>query len=66
MSAITKSRIERITAVLAVFCFAIGASAFAQQWPAKPLRIIVPFPAGQTADIVTRLFTEPLSTALGR
>ena len=66
MSAITKSRIERITAVLAVFCFAIGASAFAQQWPAKPVRIIVPFPAGQTADIVTRLFTEPLSTALGR
>jgi tripartite-type tricarboxylate transporter receptor subunit TctC len=42
------------------------ASAFAQQWPAKPLRIIVPFPPGQGADIVGRLVAERLTVVLGQ
>lgn len=66
MNIISKFRVDRVAKALAALYFAIGASAFAQQWPARPVRLIVPFPAGQTADIVTRLFTEPLSAALGR
>ena len=50
----------------ALLCCVLGAPAFAQQWPARPVRVIVPFPPGQTADIVTRLITEPLSTVLGK
>ena len=30
-------------------------------WPEKPVRIIVPFPPGQAADTVTRLFADELS-----
>ena len=41
-------------------------SAFAQAWPAKPIRFIVPFAAGGVADVVTRAVTPRLSEALGQ
>jgi tripartite-type tricarboxylate transporter receptor subunit TctC len=39
--------------------------ALAQQWPAKPVRVIVPFSAGSTSDVIARLIAEPLGAALG-
>lgn len=40
---------------------------FAQSnWPQKPIRIIVPNPAGGTADALPRLMVEPLSKILGQ
>src|SRR5687767_3599976 len=54
------------TAAIALLCYLPGAPTFAQSWPERPIRVIVPFPPGQTADIVTRTITEPLSAALGR
>ena len=44
----------------------LGASAVAQEWPTKRVRIIVPFPPGQGADIIGRLLAERLSPALGQ
>jgi tripartite-type tricarboxylate transporter receptor subunit TctC len=38
----------------------------AQQWPARPVKIIVPFPPGQGADIITRIIAERLAPALGQ
>ena len=46
--------------------WAFGGSASAQQWPARPVRIIVPFPPGQAADIITRIVAERLSPVLGQ
>jgi len=48
-------------ATLAVPRFALG-----QQWPAKPIRAIVPFAPGSTIDIIGRIVLEPLSQALGQ
>jgi len=40
--------------------------ACAQNWPAKPVRIIVPFAAGGATDIVTRLVGQKLSEGWGQ
>jgi tripartite-type tricarboxylate transporter receptor subunit TctC len=45
-----------------MFC----ASVFAQQWPAKPIRIIVPYPPGGTSDILARALSPGLQSAFGQ
>ncbi|NNU43070.1 Bug family tripartite tricarboxylate transporter substrate binding protein [Ramlibacter montanisoli] len=46
--------------------FAQKAPAAAANWPTKPVRILVGFPAGSTPDLVARTISEPLSRALGQ
>ncbi len=45
---------------------ALSRLAFAQAWPAKTIRVIIPFTAGSTVDIVGRIVLDPLSAALGQ
>jgi tripartite-type tricarboxylate transporter receptor subunit TctC len=40
--------------------------AWAQAYPTRPLRIIVPFPAGQASDTIARLMGQSLSERLGQ
>jgi tripartite-type tricarboxylate transporter receptor subunit TctC len=39
---------------------------FAQNYPSRPIRLIVPFPAGGTADVVARILAQPVGQALGQ
>jgi tripartite-type tricarboxylate transporter receptor subunit TctC len=43
-----------------------GRPASAQAWPTRPIRIIVPFGIGGSADVAARFLAEPLQQALGQ
>jgi tripartite-type tricarboxylate transporter receptor subunit TctC len=54
-------------AAYVVFAFAlIPVFAVAQEWPKGPVRVIVPFDAGSTPDMVARLVSERLAVRLGK
>jgi tripartite-type tricarboxylate transporter receptor subunit TctC len=56
-------RQARLVAALALAAFCAGAGA---QYPNKPIRLVVPFPAGGAAELGARIFAQPLGQALGQ
>lgn len=54
------------TCLAAVLLAASSTIALAQDWPTRSLRIVVPFPAGGSADTQTRVIADELSRALGQ
>ena len=52
--------------LLLACAFSLAAAAHAQPWPAKPVRLIVPFPAGGAADTLGRLAGGKLAESLGQ
>src|SRR5258708_2821742 len=56
--------------VLAFTALAVTTSARAQgaagNWPARPVRMIVPFQAGSSTDIVSRIIAQRLGVRLGQ
>jgi tripartite-type tricarboxylate transporter receptor subunit TctC len=55
-----------LAAAASVVALLAAPSIHAQTWPAKPVRIVVPFPAGGTTDIVARLLSVELSKTWGQ
>ena len=53
--------------VVALFGLVVAAlPASAQDWPTKPVKIVVPFGAGSTPDVVARLIADHLQKKLGQ
>lgn len=44
----------------------LGAGASAQQYPSRPIQIIVPLPVGTAIDMATRIIADPLGARLGQ
>ena len=44
----------------------VHGSSWAQSWPAHPIKVVVPFPAGGQLDVVVRIVGEKVSAALGQ
>jgi tripartite-type tricarboxylate transporter receptor subunit TctC len=60
-----KKMMAAFAAMLGLLCFAPSPSV-AQDWPQKPIRMIVPFPAGGGTDVVARMAADHLSKKLNQ
>ncbi len=55
-----------IRAALGVATLAMAASSFAQAYPTKPIRMVIPFPPGGTLDTVGRMLAQKLGDQMGQ
>ena len=55
-----------LTALAAGIALALAAAPAAAQYPSKAVKVVVPFPAGGSADTVMRIIAPPLAQALGQ
>ncbi|MDR7095043.1 Bug family tripartite tricarboxylate transporter substrate binding protein [Hydrogenophaga laconesensis] len=58
--------IGRRTAIALALASTLGASAWAQAWPSKPVRLVVGYSAGGGVDAMARLIAPRLSALLGQ
>jgi tripartite-type tricarboxylate transporter receptor subunit TctC len=56
----------RIFAIAALLCVGIAGSAFAQDYPIRPVKVVVPFPAGGGTDALTRFVAKGMEQRLGQ
>jgi tripartite-type tricarboxylate transporter receptor subunit TctC len=52
-------------ALLLALMTATASAAWAQDYPTRPVRILVPFPAGGAVDIIARLMSDDIARSLG-
>ncbi len=52
--------------IVGVICFVVCATAFGQTYPTKPIKIIVPYPAGGGTDIAARWIGQKLGERLSQ
>src|SRR5262245_52322508 len=59
-------RVRTVAAAIVLAGFAAALSAQADTYPSRPIKVIVPYAAGGTGDIVARVIADRLAIALGQ
>ncbi|MGB3745506.1 MAG: tripartite tricarboxylate transporter substrate binding protein, partial [Xanthobacteraceae bacterium] len=62
---LSNSALRYSAAVFAALCILCGAHAQAEDYPSRPVRLIVAFTAGGTADRTARLIAVKMASTLG-
>ena len=62
----TFNRLTVAAAAVAVSCAVTGGNAIAQAYPSKPIRMILPFPAGAPSDLVGRFIGQKMGEQMGQ
>lgn len=63
---LARKQIPLIITALSVIALALASPAWAQAWPQKPVKIIVPFAPGGNTDSIARMIGQRLSETLGQ
>jgi tripartite-type tricarboxylate transporter receptor subunit TctC len=58
--------LRRLAMVVAIAAILFDGEAVAQSYPARPVTLVVPFPAGSTTDLVGRILSEELAKSLAQ
>lgn len=64
-----RNRLLQLLALLSALgplCVSAPAQSQTQNWPTRPVKIVVPFSAAGTADLLTRIVADKLGTAFGQ
>lgn len=59
-------RLRPLALAMAAAAILFGGEAVAQNYPSRPITLVVPFPAGSTTDLVGRILSEELAKSLGQ
>jgi tripartite-type tricarboxylate transporter receptor subunit TctC len=60
-----KKKVSLFALVSLLFVFS-GFSVFAQEYPSRPIKIIVPYPPGGVMDLISRSMADPMAKVLGQ
>ena len=54
-----------VSVILSLFAFALAGNAIAQNYPSRPIRLIVPFPPGGNVDVFARVLYREVESIIG-
>ncbi|MGY2491763.1 tripartite tricarboxylate transporter substrate-binding protein [Cupriavidus sp. CP313] len=57
---------RRLLAAAGLLALSACSLACAESWPARPVRLVVPWPAGGGTDVVVRVYAKHLADRLGQ